>query len=186
MSDTKGNIRAKKLGNTGITENILKRIADARGGHILAIVELKADMVHEKVDGDDRLVDFLIDTLEPVVDGQLDGRIVEHVRTLQSALFRNRKLAENGPELPIDGSDGPEPTVEQVLGEGRALTDEDDQGPKLWDGSDDEPTPDDASYDPHQFDPGNLDPDTDPALVRCVTCNQGKGAAVHQEVPAMT
>lgn len=134
MTDTKGNIRARKLGNTGITEDILKKIADAKGGHVLAIVELKADTIHEQVDGDDRLVDFLIDTIEPVVDGQLDGRVVDHVREIQAALFRNRKLSENGPELPLAG-DGPEPTVKDVLGHGQSLLDHDDDGnPVLWDG----------------------------------------------------
>lgn len=141
MTDTKGNIRARKLGNTGITEDILKKIADAKGGHVLAIVELKADEVHEKVDGDDRKVDFVIDTIEPVVDGQLDGTVVDHVRNIQAALYRNRKLNDSGEELPFDG-DGPEPTVKDVLAQGKGLLDVDDDGePVLWDGNTDDHEP---------------------------------------------
>lgn len=145
MSDDKGNIRARKLGNTGITEDILKRIADARGGHILAIVELKADTIHEQVDGDDRLVDFLIDTIEPVVDGNLNGRGVDLVRNIQQALYRSRKLSENAAagdaELAFDDeADGPAPKVDQILAEGDAIVDVDEEGPKFWDpASDTEP-----------------------------------------------
>lgn len=132
MPDTKGNIRARKLGNTGITEDILTKIANAKGGSILAIVELKADTIHEQVAGDDRTVDFLVETIEPVVDGKLNGALVDHVRDIHAALHRNRMLAENGPQLPIDGQ--PElPTNEQVVAAGAGILERDDEGPKLAD-----------------------------------------------------
>lgn len=184
MSDTKGNIRARKLGNTGITEDILTKIANAKGGHIVAIVELRADTIHEQVDGDDRTVDFLIDTIEAVVDGKLDGALVDHVRDIQRALHRNRMLAENGPQLPIDGDDADEPTVEGVLAARDALIETDEEGPKLWDGESmppdddtEEPTPDDPAYEPHQFVDG---PD---ALCAYHGCGQPAGKTIHQEAP---
>lgn len=144
MADTKGNIRARKLGNTGITEDILTKIANAKGGHVLAIVELKADTIHEQVDGDDRTVDFLIEEIEPVVDGKLNGALVSHVRDIHAALHRNRMLAENGPQLPLDGQPQP-PSNDEVLAAAPALIEHDDQGAKLAEPDDDE-RPDEWEY----------------------------------------
>jgi hypothetical protein len=191
MTDTKGNIRARKLGNTGITEDILRRVADAKGGHVLAIVELKAETIHEQVVGDDRLVDFVIDTIEPVVDGKLNGRLDDHVRGIQRALFRNRKSTEgHDTPLPIEES---EPAMSDVLAEGAALFDQDEDGePVLWDGdtdddepgddADDEaepepPAPDDTSYEVHGY---LVSPEGD----SCELCQQPAAAAVHDLDPA--
>lgn len=147
MADTKGNIRARKLGNTGITEDILTKIANAKGGTILAVVELKADEIKEKTDGDDRTVDFLLETIEPVVDGKLNGILVGHVRDIHAALQRNRLLAENGPQLPLDGAPQA-PTNKEVLDHGKGILEYDDQGPKL---ADPFTVPDPASDDPWEY-----------------------------------
>lgn len=137
MTDTNVKIRAKGCANTGVTDELATKLYSNKGGRIMAIVELKVDETHEKADGD-RKVDLVITELEPVVDGKLNGRLDEHVRTIQAALYRNRALLQNGGEtLPFEEG-GEEPTVEGVLAAGRALVDVDEDGnPELWDGEDD-------------------------------------------------
>lgn len=113
MTDTTAQIRAKKTGNTGLTEELAKKFADAEHGHLMAIVELKVVTVHKDVDSGDRQVDFVITDLEPV-----DAMAEDHVRGLQRAHFMNRKLHSEDGQLAIDTRDDLEPTVEQVLAAG--------------------------------------------------------------------
>ncbi|GAB2762878.1 hypothetical protein [Nocardioides pakistanensis] len=135
MTDTTAKIRAKGLNATGVTEEIATRLADAESGHLIAVVELKVEEVHKKVDGE-RRVDLIITTLEPATE-----KIAEdHLREFQRALYYNRAVDEAQPTL---DSDGPEPTVAEVLGRGTSLLEHDDQGDVvgLWDGNTD---PDDG------------------------------------------
>lgn len=134
MTDTKGNIRARKLGNTGITEDILTRIANAKGGRVLAIVDLKVAF-HGEDDDSNRKVALVIDQIEPVIDGKLNGAIVDHVRDIQAALHRNRMLAENGPQLPLDGQPTA-PSTAEVLEQGKGVVGRDDEGPVILDDED--------------------------------------------------
>lgn len=134
MTDTTANIRAKKCGNTGLTEDIAKRFADAESGHLLAIVELKVDEVHKKADGADRKVDFIVTTIEPVMDHLAE----DHVRGLQRALFMNRKLHSDDEQLQLDTASDREQTVgEVVAGGAHFLADLDDE-----DDTDEEPEDD--------------------------------------------
>lgn len=111
MTDTTAEIRSKKAGNTGLTEEIAKKFADAESGHLLAIVEMKVVTVHKDVDSGDRKVDFVITGIEPV-----DPLAEDHVRSLQRAHFMNRKLHSEDQTLPIPGTAGDnEPTIEGVL-----------------------------------------------------------------------
>jgi hypothetical protein len=128
--DTTAKIRAKGLNATGVTEDIATRLADAEHGSLIAVVELKVEEVHKKVDGE-RRVDLIITTLEPATD-----KIGEdHLREFQRALYYNRAVDEQQPTL----DDGPEPTVSEVLGRGASLLERDDESGEvtgLWDGHD--------------------------------------------------
>lgn len=150
MTDTNVKIRAKGCASTGVTDDLATQMYANKGSRYMAIIELKVEETHEKADGD-RKVDLIITELEPVVDGKLNGTLDEHVRTIQAALYRNRKLVEDGQTLPFD-SQGDEPTVEGVIAAGRALVEEDEDGPKLWDGvidgEDDEAEAEDLAEEP--------------------------------------
>lgn len=134
---TTAKVRAKGLAATGVTEDLASQMFNTKGSRYLAIVELKVDEVHEKSDGD-RRVDLIIEELEPVVDGNLNGALDEHVRTIWKALYENRLRAGNGPDeqLPLDPDDGPAPKVADIIAAGDALVEKDDDGDPvgIWDG----------------------------------------------------
>lgn len=132
-------IRAKGLDSTGITEELAARMYNNVGGHYLAIVDLKVAF-HGEDDDSNRKVALVIDQIEPVIDGKLNGAIVDHVRDIQAALHRNRMLAENGPQLPLDGQPTA-PSTTEVLEQGKGVVGRDDQGPVILDDS-----PDDESW----------------------------------------
>lgn len=133
MTDNLAKINAKGCDGTGLTEELARKLFDNPGLHLMAIVELKPGTRHIKADGQ-HVVDLEINTIEPVVDGKLNGRLDEHVRTIQAALYRNRALMENGEQLPLEPGDD-EPTVEGVLQAGAALVETNAEGvPVLWDG----------------------------------------------------
>lgn len=188
MSDnkTKVTVNAKELASI-IDDDRAQQMYSRKGGRWVAIIELKHSERHEKVDGD-RRVNLTVDQLELVDDGILDGRAVDHVRDIMAALHRNRKLSEDGPQLPI-GQDGPEPTVSEVLAARGALVEDDERGPKLWDGEsmpEDEdagdPEPDDPAFEPHVYEAG---PDDSCGFHGC---GQAYGADihVHDREPATT
>lgn len=128
MSTTKVNIRSKQIGSI-VDTDLAARLYANKGTRVMAIVELKVDETHEKVDGD-RKVDLLIDAIEPVIaDGKTGLVADEHIRTLQQALYRNRMLAQGvTEELPFGEEDGPAPKVADVVTQGKALTETDDDG----------------------------------------------------------
>lgn len=137
---TTAKIKAKGCSATGLTEDIATKLYNTKGTRILAIVELKSDKTHESADGD-RQVDLSIETIEPVVDGGLNGTLDEHVRNIAAALYRNRQLTEGTQdELPLDGDDGPAPKVADIIAQGDALLERDDDGQiaGTWDGEDDQ------------------------------------------------
>lgn len=150
MTDTTATIRSKGLDSTGVTEALARSYSNTLGSHHVAIVEYKVDAVITDADGH-RKVQLALTQVEPVIDGNLNGTLVEHVRDIQRALWRNRAQEEG--QLPLEGGDEPEPTVEGVLASGRALIEHDEDGePELWDGNTGQPDesdeqPDEASED---------------------------------------
>ena len=161
MTDTTAQIRAKGLDSTGVTEQLAAKMYNNVGGHYLAIVDLRVAFHGEDDDGNKR-VQLVIDQVEPVVDGKLNGALVDHVREINAALHRNRMLAENGPTLPLDGESTS--SVEEVLAAGPALIDHDDEGPKLSDADDWEyPGPEGDKDTPP---PRDVDTVDDPFLAR--------------------
>lgn len=141
MTDT-AKIRAKGLNATGITEDIVTRLADANGGHLVAVIELKVDEIHNKVDGD-RRVDLVITQCEPAPD----QNTVDHLRNLQRSFYYERKLHSEDEQLQIETREDLEPTVEQVLAAG-----------KEFERTQDEPLPDPTDNDePEHEDPAEAE-----------------------------
>lgn len=126
MTDTTCQIKAKGCDSTGITEQIARSYYDNLGSHHIAIIEYKVDSRTIDADGNQK-VQLAISTIEPVTAADADtrDRLDEHLRTIQAALYRNRKLAEGDEELPL--GDGPEPTVSEVLAQGQGLLDDEDE-----------------------------------------------------------
>lgn len=164
-------IKRKQCGpQSEISQDLANKLYNNKGSRLMAIVELKSDHTGESVDGD-RDVDLIIESIEPVVDGKLNGALDEHVRTIQQALYRNRALNEGQGELELDG---PEPTVAEVLQQGKALIDTDETGQPVgvWDGNtDNEDAADDVDTgdEPHEYEPGPDD--------SCLHC----GRAAHED-----
>lgn len=117
MTDYTGQIRAKRLGNTGITEDHVQEMFANKGGYHMAVVELRVDEVHDKVDGK-RKVDLIIDNVELAPNDDT----VAHLRNLQRSFHYERKLHSEGETLDIDGADDLEPKVADVLAEGAKHT----------------------------------------------------------------
>lgn len=133
MTDTNVTINGKRgCSDTGITEELATKLfvsADVKKvTELVAIVRFKTETTHKAADGSTRKVDLSIVDIEPVVDGKLNGALVEHVREIQQALFRNRKLGAGKDEaLPFGEEDGPAPKVADLVQQGKAFveTDED-------------------------------------------------------------
>jgi hypothetical protein len=134
MTDTNVTIKAKRgCSDTGITEELATRIYNAalngKATELVAIVRFTPDYTHEAVKGDVRSVDLAITAIEPVVDGKLNGLLVEHVRTVELALSRNRAIAGAKDEaLPFGEEDGPAPKVADIIAQGDALVEKDETG----------------------------------------------------------
>lgn len=140
---TTAKVRAKGLAATGVTEDLAAQMFATKGSRYLAIVELKVDEVHEKSDGD-RRVDLVIAELEPVVDGELNGALDEHVRTIWKALYENRMRTGGGPDdqLPLDPDNGPAPAVKDIIQQGQQfVVDEDELAAQEAADRQDEPVP---------------------------------------------
>ncbi|MDP9820408.1 hypothetical protein [Nocardioides massiliensis] len=157
MSDTTAKIRAKGLNATGITDDMATRFADQESGHLIAVVELEVAAVSKNVTSGDRAVDLVITHIEPATTTLAE----DHLREFQRALFYNRKVDDNGDQLPLDGGD--EPTVEQVRGHGAALVEHDESGEVigLWDGRHPDADPDDVDEDQDEDQDPDAEPDED-------------------------
>lgn len=147
MTDTNVTINGKRgCSDTGITEELATKLfvaADNKNvAELVAIVRFKTEMSHKAADGSTRKVDLTIVDVEPVVDGKLNGQLVEHVREIQAALFRNRALASGKDDtLPFGEEDGPAPKVADLVQQGAAFLDENDEGEKVLHQPDDELEP---------------------------------------------
>ncbi|WP_435744951.1 hypothetical protein [Nocardioides sp. SYSU DS0663] len=133
---TTAKIAAKGCTNTGLTEDLAKRLHDQLGKTIVAVVELTAETRTENKAGDETVV-LSINTIEVAPNSLTE----DHLRDLARAFHYERKLAEDGPQL-LEPGDGPEPRVADVLqfgrsvittddGETRLLTDDDLNDPEL-------------------------------------------------------
>lgn len=178
--DNSAKILAKGTKSTGITEDLARRLFDNPGMKLMAIVELQPSARHIKKD-DKQSVDLEILAIEPVIgNGDTGDQVDEHVRTIQAALYRNRKLAEGDTPLPYDG-DGPEPTVRDVLAQGQGLfddptdVDDEDQVDEVDGDVQDELDRDNTVFEPHTY--------IDTAFATCghQGCGQPAGAPIHQE-----
>jgi hypothetical protein len=130
VPDTTAKIRAKGLDATGVTEELARQMHAHKGKHYMAIVELKVEEVHEKADGTAK-VDLVLTQVEPATDTRLE----DHLRELQRTVYFNRQL---GDDQPLSDDDGPDPKIKDVIGQGAALIERDDDGQPvgLWDGDD--------------------------------------------------
>lgn len=122
--DYSGNIRSKKCGNTGFTEEVLGQLYKRKGGTILMISEVKVEETREKSDGS-RKVEFIIQNTEPVLDGNLNGRAVNTIQNVMRALYVIRQQDQ---QLPLSPGDHVEPTVEDTLAAMEAAVQTDGEG----------------------------------------------------------
>lgn len=113
-SDYTGQINAKKLGGTGITESIIGKHHHDEGGSLVIVAAISVSDVKKKVKDGTGTVNYVIDDLEvaPTTAGAAD-----YVRELIKAFHYERMLEQNGPTLLTDG-DSPEPKVSDVLEQG--------------------------------------------------------------------
>lgn len=114
MTDFTAKIRAKGLDGTGVDENLVREMFTTKGKHYMAIVELKVDETHEKVDGQ-RRVDLVITQVEPATSKDLD----DHLRNITRTTYQNRALKSEDAQLQIETAEDLEPTVEQVIAAGQ-------------------------------------------------------------------
>lgn len=140
---TTAKIAAKGCQNTGITEELAKRLHDNLGRTIVAVVEITSESRTEKRNGDEH-VGLSIGMIEVAPDGDAS----EHIRELARLFHYERQIADGQPTL--DGDDGPEPTVSDVLAQG-------------------------AQFRPHPFLP--VDAADDNGI--CDVCGQLQDVAVH-------
>lgn len=175
MTDTTAKIAAKGLKATGVTEELARKYYDDLGSKHLAIVELTVDGRTEKTDGKQQ-VQLTLSMVEPSIDPTLD----DHLRELSRAMYFNRKLHSEDDQPALDSGDDIEPKVSDVLANGQALLEHDDNGEVvgLWDGNTDDdsdaanPGPD--AYRPHDY------IDTAHAVCGYQGCGQPADAQVHQ------
>ncbi|CAI9417249.1 hypothetical protein [Nocardioides sp. T2.26MG-1] len=110
---TTAKINAATGSGSGIAPDLARTLHDQLGKTITAVVSLRSESRGEKLNGDET-VSLAITDLVVIPD---DQGAAEHVREIAHVVTYNRKLAENGPTLPLDG-DSPEPKVEDVLAAG--------------------------------------------------------------------
>ncbi len=140
--DYMAKVRSKGLDATGVTENIARSMFSTLGGHTMAIIELKH--VKQSTDAEGKhSVELVITTLEPATD----DRTANHLRELARGLYRTRPEVE-GQEV-LKGVESGEPAVEDIVTQGDALIERDEDGNPVgvWDADVDE-TPQDAAGSP--------------------------------------
>lgn len=113
--DYTGQIRSKRLKNTGVTEDEVRGLHARRGQYVMGIVELQVDETHEKKDGT-RKVDLIISQVELADPENLEP----YLREITKALHTNRVLKSEDGQLAIDTSSDVEPKVEDVIAAQRA------------------------------------------------------------------
>lgn len=112
MSNTTASIAKRGCNATGITDELVERLHNQRGHHFMAVVELFVAETTDSAEGKDK-VGLKIVSIEPAPNQATD----DHLRNLARSFYYERKLVEDGPQLPQEGV-SPEPTVKDVLAAG--------------------------------------------------------------------
>lgn len=107
-ADYTGNIRAKGLTNTGVTEAMLGKHHRAKGGRLMIVASIHVASTSDNVDEGTGSVAYVIDDLEVAPD-----IAEEHLRELVKSFHYERKLDEDGPALL--GDDGLTPKIDQAV-----------------------------------------------------------------------
>jgi len=108
---TTAQINAKGTKGTGITDEIAKALHDNLGKTITIVAEVRSESRGENLKGDET-VKLAIQNLEVIPE---DAGAADHVREIAKTAHYNRRVAEEGPDLELDG---PAPKVKDVLANG--------------------------------------------------------------------
>lgn len=108
--DYTATVKSKRCKNTGMTEEVIRRLHGQPGARVMAIVELCVDDAHNKHDAPNH-VDFTIEQLVPF----LEDRDETHLRQLTRSAHQARVLNSDDQQLAIDTADDLEPSVEKIV-----------------------------------------------------------------------
>ena len=109
---TTAQIAAKGTKGTGITDELAKTLHDNLGKTITIVAEIRSESRGENLKGDET-VKLAIQTLEVIPE---DAGAADHVREIAKTAHYNRMVAQEGPDLELDG---PAPKVADVLAAGQ-------------------------------------------------------------------
>lgn len=133
MSDYQAKIRSKGLEATGCTEEVARGMYATLGGYSMAVVEVKH--VKHATDAEGKhTVELTIETFEPAQD----DKMANHLRELARGLYRQRPEVQ-GQET-LEGTAGDGPGLEDIIGQGDALIERDEDGNPVGVWSDDDET----------------------------------------------
>jgi hypothetical protein len=113
-ADYTGQLNAKKLGGTGITEGLLRRHHNDEAGTLVIVASISVAGTHKNVKEGTGSVNYVIDDLEVAPSIATD-----HVRELIRSFEYERKLETEGKTLFDDRTD--EPNVATVVEQGAQL-----------------------------------------------------------------
>jgi hypothetical protein len=116
-ADYTGQINAKKVGGTGITEGILGRHHRAKAGRMVIVANVHVAQTHDNIEDGTGAVNYVIDELE-VAPAEAE----EHVRELIRSFQYERALEQDDPTLDLDR--GNEPTVVHTSADQATSSDE--------------------------------------------------------------
>lgn len=155
--DYKGQIRSKRLGGTGVTEEQIRALYTRKGKFFVGLIEIEVEETHEKKDGN-RKVDLLLNQVW-LVTGEDDAaaELEAHLRQLMRTLHQNKVLKSDQEALDIQVQGDLEPSVAEVIAAKIAHD----------------------SGEPHAFEPGEPDEDGGTCW-----CGEDFEADVHQVVGA--
>lgn len=123
---TTAQIAAKGCSSTGITEELAEKLHASLGRKVVAVVEMVAEARTENRNGDEKVVLNIL-TVEPAPNQLTE----DYLRNLQRAFYYERRIGEDGPQM-LGPDDGPEPSIKDVLAQGKGVLTEDEDGePKL-------------------------------------------------------
>lgn len=108
--DYTGTVKTKRCKNTGMTEEIIRKLHGQPGARVMAIVELCVDDAHNKHDAPNH-VDFTIEQLVPFVSGRDEA----HLRSLTASAHQHRVLNSDDAQLAIDTQEDLEPSVDKII-----------------------------------------------------------------------
>lgn len=148
QQDYTATIKTKRCKGTGLTEDIARELHARPGRRIMAIVELKVDDAHNRVDAPDH-VDMTIEQIEPAMLPDFE----DHLRELTRTVFQNRALQSDEDQLAIETQGDVSRPLDQVIEDGKVLVDpdlEDRLAAAEAAAADDDS--DDPAFEPHPFD----------------------------------